>query len=64
MQTTHAYQGVSNWEDAETKGKDFKKGFQPERHKEAHRRVYTIPHACSHISAQLPSTFDNERSLN
>ena len=51
----------TNWQDAGTKNRGFNKHFQPETHREAHERLFTIPNVCSDISAQLS---DEARSLN
>ena len=51
----------TNWQDAGTKNRGFNKHFQPETHREAHERLFTIPNVCSDISAHLS---DEARSLN
>ena len=56
--------GFTNWQDAGTKNRGFDKHFQPETHREAHERLFTIPNTCGDISAQLSTTFNEARSVN
>ena len=51
----------TNWQDAGTKNQGSDKHLQSETHREAHERLFTIPNACSDISAQLSN---EARSLN
>ena len=47
-----------------TKNRGFDKHFYSDSHKEAHERLVTIPEACSDISSQVSTAYNNEKSTN